>query len=183
MSELNFAEDVAIDLDDLHEEWRSHAYKRKAYADEVAFLDKQVKQQAKFIDVKKTNVKEATGNLILEIKAQEPKMTVQQVDATVAGHPQLKTVEKEYADAQNELINMEYDLNMAKNALKAMDDRKTALENEVILWSRDYFSTPREKREIASGKQGQGIQQEAQDKKTQTSRAVVNERRRRRGTE
>jgi len=180
MPELNFEQDVSIDLDNLHEEWRSHAYKRKAYADEVAFLEKQVKQQTKLIDVKKTNVKEATGKLIIQIKGLDPKMTVQQVDATVTGHRQLKPVEKEYSDAQDKLIEMEYGLNMAKNALKAMDDKKQALENEVVLWKNDYFSTPREKREITPGKQAQGIKQEIQDEKTQSSRTVVNERRRRR---
>ena len=180
MSELEFENDVEIDLDNLHEEWRCHAYKRKVYADEVAFLEKQTKQQVKLIDVKKTNVKEATGKLIIQIKGLDPKMTVQQIDATVIGHDDLKPTEKELSDAQDKLIKMEYDLNMAKNALKAMDDKKQALENEVVLWKNDYFSTPREKREITPGKQTQGIKQEIQDEKTQSSRTVVNERRRRR---
>lgn len=180
MTDLNFEQDVAIDLDSLHEEWALHAHKRKAYADEVAFLDQKIKQQIKLIDVKRTKVKEEAGKLVLQIKGLEPKMTVQQVDATVAGHAQLKPFEKELSDAQDTLINMEYDLNMAKNALKAMDDKKQALENEVILWKNDYFATPREKREIMPGKQTQNIKQEIQDEKTQLGRKVINERRRRR---
>jgi len=180
MTELNFERDVAIDLDDLHMEWAHHAHKRRAYADEVAFLEKQAKQQVKLIDVKRAKLKEETGKLVLRIKESEPKMTVQQVDATIAGHAQLKPFEKDLSDAQNAMIDMEYDLNMAKNALKAMDDKKQALENEVVLWSRDYFSTPREKREIMPGKQAQSIKQEIQDEKTQSSRVAVNERRRRR---
>jgi len=180
MAELNFENDCAIDLDNLHIEWANHAYTRKKYADEVAFQDKKIKQQNKAIDVKKAKLKEETGRLILQIKGLDPKMTVQQVDATVAGHAQLKPFEKDLSSAQDELIEMEYNLNMARNALKAMDDKKSALENEVDLWSRDYFATPREKRPIEPGKQIQGIKQKGVDEKVKTSRETVNQGRRRR---
>ena len=45
----------------------------------------------------------------------------------------------EMREAQTE---EEYKLNMAKNAVRAFDDRKSALENEVKLWGANYFSTP-----------------------------------------
>jgi len=182
MAELNFEQDVAIDLDNLHEEWRFQAHKRKAYADEVAFLEKQFKQQTKLIDVKKSLVKKEESRTTIAIKTVNPKATIQQIDAeiTLSEDKELKTAISILSDEEDKKIDMEYDLNMAKNALRAMDDKKQALENEVVLWSRDYFSTPREKREIIPGKQFQTIKQEIRDEKTQLSREVVNEKRQRR---
>jgi len=182
MTELNFEQDVAVDLDNLHEEWALHAHKRKAYADEVAFLSKQIKQQTKLIDVKKSQLKKEEARITITIKAINPKATVQQIDAELilSTDTGLKTAQLAFSDEEDKKIEMEYNLNMAQNALKAMDDKKQALENEVVLWSRDYFSTPREKREIMPGKQVQSIKQEIRDEKTQLSRTVVNERRRRR---
>ena len=182
MTELNFENDVAIDLDNLHEEWALHAHKRKAYADEVAFLSKQIKQQTKLIDVKKSQLKKEESRITIVIKSENPKATMQQIDAELilSTDTGLKTAQLAFSDEEDKKIEMEYNLNMAQNALKAMDDKKQALENEVVLWSRDYFATPREKREIMPGKQIQSIKQEIRDEKTQLSRTVVNERRRRR---
>ena len=131
--ELNFDKDVAIDLDNLHEEFQTHAQIRYEYASEVAYLDKVVKQQNKLIEVKKTKLNVEYSKLILKIKEINPKFTVQQVDAKVVDNEQLEPFQNELSDQQNKLIEIGYDLNMTKNALKAFDDRKTYLENEIIL--------------------------------------------------
>jgi hypothetical protein len=150
--EFDFENEANIDLDNLHEEWRTHASIRYKYASEVAYLDKVCKQQRKLIEVNKAKLKESTGKLILEIKENNPKFTVQQIDATIAGHGEIKEPEKELSDSQDKLISLEYDLNMAKNALQVFDDKKTALENEVKLWIRDYYSSPTEERQIDPSK-------------------------------
>jgi len=178
---LNFENDVAINLDDLHEEWRAHAQIRYKYATEVAHLDRVVKRQNKLIDVKRSKLKEATSALILRIKSQDTKMTVQQVDATVSGHKEIEPNVKELSDEQDKLINIEYDLNMAKNALKAFDDRKTALENEVILWTRNYFATPREERMVDGGKRILMMQDRQNDETAQGQRKELNKKRVRKG--
>ena len=43
MTELNLEQDVAIDLDDLHNEWAKHAQKRHDYAVEVSYWEDVVK--------------------------------------------------------------------------------------------------------------------------------------------
>lgn len=178
-TQLNFAEDVAIDLDDLHNEWAIHAHKRKKYADEVAFLDKSIKQQAKLIDVKKSQLKKEEARITIAIKTLNSKATVQQIDAEImlSDDNGLKVAALALSDTEQEKINMEYDLNMAKNALKAMDDKKEALENEVALWSRNYFATPRERRDIPAGKI---IENEIAGQKAETQRTEINRRRSRR---
>lgn len=173
-NDFDFENEVAIDLDNLHEEWRTHASVRYKYASEVAYLDKVCKQQRKLIEVNKVKLKEVTSHLVLDIKQLEPKFTVQQVDATVAGHPEIAPVEKELSETQDKLITLEYDLNMAKNALQAFDDRKTALENEVKLWTRNYFSSPTEERQIDPGK---GIAAKGRDKASGKARETMNRKR------
>jgi hypothetical protein len=63
---------------------------------------------------------------------------------------------------------------MAKNALQAFDDRKTALENEVKLWIRDYFSSPTEERQINPGK---SISAKVKDESSQNVREHLNRKR------
>lgn len=173
-NEFDFENEVAIDLDNLHEEWRTHASIRHKYAREVAHLDKVCKQQRKLIEVKKTKLKEAISVLVLAIKELNSKFTVQQVDATIVGHTEIKEPEKELSDTQNKLINLEYDLNMSKNALQAFDDRKIGLENEVKLWTRNYFSSPTEERQIELGK---GIAAKGRDAASGKARETMNRKR------
>ena len=173
-NDFDFENDIAIDLDNLHEEWRTHAQVRYKYAKEIAYLDMKAKQQRKLIEVKKAKLKEASSKLILQVKGDNPKFTVQQIDATIAGHEQIKNPEGELSLAQDELIELEYELNMAKNALQAFDDRKTALENEVKLWTRNYFSSPTEERQINPDK---SISAKGKNEATQKARKHLNRRR------
>ncbi len=177
--EFNFSEDVAIDLDDLHNEWATHAHKRKKYADEVAWLDQKIKQQVRLTDVKKSQLKKEEARVIIAIKILNSKATVQQIEAEImlSNDDGLKVAALALSDAEQEKINMEYDLNIAKNALKAMDDKKEALENEVALWSRNYFATPRERRDIPAGKI---IENEIAGQKAEVQRTEINRRRSRR---
>lgn len=175
-NEFDFENEVDIDLDNLHEEWRTHASMRYKYASEVAHLDKVAKQQRKLIEVKKAKLKEASSKLILLIKGDNPKFTVQQVDSTVAGHEYMQLPEKELSDEQDKLIEIEYNLNMAKNALQGFDDRKAGLENEVKLWTRNYFSSPTEERQIDPGK---SISAKGRDEASQSARVGMNRKRKR----
>ncbi|HUW43543.1 MAG TPA: hypothetical protein VMV95_01100 [Bacillota bacterium] len=159
--DLNFEEDSTIDLDELHIEWAKQPRKRKKYADEVSFLEdslKKIHQQEKVIRSK----------LILEAKEK--------------GHSNA-TLQEAYYRTQNEhenikkdKIKLEYDLSMAWNALKTIDDVKHALEYEVKLWTNTYFATPREHRDVESGKI---MSKEIAGQKTETQRTEINARRRR----
>lgn len=130
---LNFENDIEIDLDDLHMEWANHAARRKRYADEVSRLEDIVK-------VIHQKEKVLRSKLIMEAKEKGQSNAILQ-EAYYRTHP---THEK----IKQERIQAEYNLSMGLNALRAMDDRKFALENEVELWKRDYFAPPRERRPI-----------------------------------
>lgn len=174
MPELNFENDIAIDLDDLHLEWAKHAQTRYDYAVEVAHLDKLAKQQNRLIEVKKTRLTAETSKLILKIKEENSKFTIQQVDAMIANHKDLVPFQRELSNAQEEMINIGYDLNMARNALNAFDDRKYALQDIVKLWIRDYFAAPSEERMAGGGK---AFTDPASSEKVRKGRESVNQKR------
>jgi len=162
MTELNYEEDIAIDLDSLHEEWRIHASIRFKYASEVSYWEKVVEKT-------KQRVKVVRSKLIRLCKEENSKFTSQQIEGFYREHEEHKT-------AKEEEIEASYNLSMAWNALKAMDDRKFALENEVELWKRDYFSTPSEHRAVEHGKRIM----DTRDETATISRQAVNKTPRRR---
>ena len=162
MTDLNFEQDVAIDLDDLHNEWARHAQVRYRYAEEVSYLERVCKKAHE-------KVKTVRSRLIREAK----ELKLSSADLREAYYRE----HKDHQEAKDEQINAEYDLSMAWNALNAFDDRKYALQDEVKLWIRNYFATPREERMVEGGKRIEDINR---DKTSQKQRAATNQTRRRR---
>lgn len=159
-NDFNFENDIAIDLDDLHTEWRTHSSTRYKYATEVSHLDRVLKKIGEEIATVK-------ARLVRKCKEENAKATVQQIDAFCIENEMYIVVREKQLDA-------EYELNMAKNALKAFDDRKSALENEVRLWIANYFSAPTEERQIEPGK---GITAKGRDEASGKARETMNRKR------
>lgn len=160
-NEFDFENDVAIDLDDLHTEWKNHAEIRYKYAKEISYLDKVAKKSREKVKVIRSKLtKEAKEN--------------------GAGNAQLQEAyyrtHEDHIKAKEEQIDAEYELSMAWNALNGFDDRKIALENEVKLWTRNYFSSPTEEKTI-------NIQLKETDSTTESVRSKMNLKRRRHGSD
>jgi len=165
MTDFDFEKELSIDLDNLHEEWRSHAQIRKKYADEVSHCEKVAKKAHEKVKVVRSRlIKECKSNQALSKRLTSDALR----EAYYRTHP-------DHEKAKDDLIQAEYNLGMAWNALKAFDDRKFALENEVKLWSRNYFATPREQREVKPGKR---IMDTAKADVTKRGREKVNRKRR-----
>ena len=169
-SKFDFQNEIQIDLDALHEEWRTHANTRYKYASEVSYLDRVLKKIGEEIATVK-------AGLIKECKNENAKATVQQIDAFCIENKSHITVKEKQIDA-------EYELNMAKNALRAFDDRKTALENEVKLWGGNYYSSPTEERKIESSKpnksnssNNKSIAMKGKEEATKKARTGMNQKR------
>jgi len=169
MTELNFEEDQAIDLDDLHEEWRMHSSVRYKYAKEVSHWEKVVKKAHE-------KVKVARSNIIKEIKKDPVLSKALTSDSLREAHYRTHS---DHKTAKDEHIAAEWELSMAWNALRAMDDRKFALENEVVLWKNNYFATPTERRDVEPGKR---MMETAKDEVVKKGRQKVNAKRRTRQT-
>lgn len=158
---FDFENDLAIDLDNLHEEWRTHAQVRYNYSKEISRLEKVVKKAHE-------KVKTTRSRLIREEK--EAKLSSADLrEAYYREH-------EDHISARNKQIDAEYELSMAWNALNAFDNRKDALENEVKLWTRNYFSTPREERSVEPGK---GIIAKSRDEVSGKARTTMNRGRKR----
>lgn len=157
--ESNFQNDLAIDLDSLESEWQTHPQIRHNYAVEVAHCDRVAKKAHE-------KVKVTRSKLIREAK--ELKLT--SADLREAHYRE----HKDHKEAKEEQIEAEYNLGIAWAALNAFDDRKNALENEVKLWTRNYFATPREERMVDGGKK---IVERNRDKKAQGHREGLNRKR------
>lgn len=164
---LDFQKDLAIDLDNLHSEWQFHSSIRYKYACKISELDQKVKKAHEKIKVERSKlIRNAHENSEKIFDKKKP--TAPEVEAYYRTH-------EDHKKAKDELIKAEYDLSMAYNAVYAFNDRKNALENEVKLFLANYFSTPREEREIESGKLIIDVNRE---KTEQTQRKAVNRRRR-----
>ncbi len=167
MKELNFSEDLAIDLDDLHEEFRKHAGTRYKYACELSDLEKTVRKAEEKLKV--------TRSILRKEVWKDPEGTCDKKKATDKDVEAYYRTHEDHIEAKNKLIDAKHNLSMAWNAVHAFDDRKIALENEVKLHGRAYFATPREEREVESGKL---IIDTNREKVVTTQRKVINKRRR-----
>ena len=160
---FNFNEEVAIDLDSLHEEWQTHAQIRRKYAAEISYLEKVAKKAHE-------KVKITRARLIREAK----ELKLSSADLREAHYRE----HKDHQAAKDAQIEAEYQLSMAWNAVNAFDDRKVALENEVKLWTRNYYATPREERMVEGGKKFIDEQNAIREEKVETQRTEINRRRR-----
>ena len=158
-NDFDFENEIAIDLDNLHEEWRTHSSIRYKYASEISHLDRVVKKAHEHVKVTRSRlIREAKGAKLSSADLRE---------GYYREH-------EDHISAKNEQIDAEYDLSMAWNALNAFDDRKNALENEVKLWIRNYFSAPTEERQIEPGK---GIAAKGRDEASGKARETMNRKR------
>jgi len=156
---LNFEDQIAINLDNLHEEWAAHAQTRYEYACEVSHLElKNKKIHEKLKTIRSELLKEAKEQGANNASLQE---------AYYRTH-------EDYISAKKDNIEAEYNLSMAWNALVAFDNRKNALENEVKLWKSNYFSSPTEERQIESSK---NISVKSKEEASKKVRAGMNKRR------
>lgn len=151
---FDFEQDLNIDLSQLHIEFQTHAATRHKYSNAVAEQDRILKKANEKINMLKAMI-------VQDCKRENAKATVQQIEAETilnADHTQLK----------NEIIDIEYILSLYKNAVKAMDDRKSALETIASLWKSDYFATPTEPMDNSSNNMKAQGRQETETKQRAT---------------
>lgn len=125
---VDLKEDLDIDLLNLHNEWMRQPNLYMKYGKLTA------------------DVKKKKGFLFLQENARIRKELLEQngkvVEATVRSELESSKV----------LIDATYDESLTVAALKAIDIRKSALENEVKLYLGEYFSIPRENIVEAKGR-------------------------------
>jgi hypothetical protein len=139
MSELNWQNDVTIDVDALDIQWAKQASLFGEYCMEQAKARASLDTIKERLDVK-------VAGLGLKIRSNPAtfgldKVTEASVQAVILLDPECAKLREEIAVAQ-------YELEVMGAAVRAIDQKKSALENLVRLQGQNYFAGPSVPREI-----------------------------------
>lgn len=152
--ELNYEQDMEIDVDALDIEWLEQAQKAMKYGRHVSALRKKV---AKLEERKKIERSE----LIREAN-EDPQGCCNKDKPNSADIEAYYRSSTPYQNVVDELINAQYELSMAEVALNEVSwTRKMALENLVRLHGQQYFAGPKVPRNLSKEWEDKKSQQQA----------------------
>jgi hypothetical protein len=136
---FNYDKDTAIDPDDLVEEWLGLSSMFFNYQKELAKKEKEVKEAHEALKVTRSH-------LIKEIKSQEGKLTMGEVEAEYRTHA-------DHIKAKKRFIDSEYERDLVKGAVGALYRKETAmLEVGKLVGRIEHFRHPGEPVDIPGGK-------------------------------
>ena len=131
---MDYEKDLQIDQDSLDQEWVYQPQLFFRYAREQVEAKARADAAKERVDVVKA---ELDGEVRAALQAAGGKMTEAMVSAEIIQHHKYRTAMTEYMETAEEA-------GLLTAAVRAMDQRKSALENLVRLHGQEYFSAPRE---------------------------------------
>ncbi len=140
MMELNYEEDIEFDPDCLDVEWLEQPRLMLRYGQHSANVN-----QAMDIIKEKREVVRCELDKKIRINPDEyevTKITDKVVECVIKIQP-------EYQDANDKYIEAKHEADLAKTAVQAFDQRKSALENLVRLHGQQYFAGPSVPRDLS----------------------------------
>ncbi len=142
--EYNYAEDLAIDLHKLEEEWQKQPQLCVKYSNTLADAIKAKDKIWERLKVRRSElIKWASAN---PGELEGGKATGPVVEAYYRTH-------QDHRDLKDDLVEAEYQVNILQGIANSFDyQRKAAIEGEVALWIGQYFIGPKEPRTAESGK-------------------------------
>ena len=158
---FDYSKDLEIDFDSLELEAHDCPSLMMKYSEERSRISKSVKLAKENLNV----VRSQLINKLLSESAKKP--TVAEMDAHV-------TTSDEYKQAYKELIDLEYEYDLLKDACSSLNVRKEMIQESVRLLGMNYFSRV----SLTNGYHKK--QEEIAERTTTSSRAAVNRRRRER---
>jgi len=141
MKELNYERDVSIDPDQLDTEWLEQPRLMLAYTKHEARCRRQY-------DTAKANLNVVEAEIDGDVRSNPDRYGIPKVTETAVKNAVIMS--KEYKEAQEELREAEYELNMASAAVRSMYGKKDALENLVRLYGQNYFAGPKMPRDLSA---------------------------------
>jgi len=138
--ELHYEQDVSIDETALDVEWLQQPNLMYKYAKHQAETKKAMEEAKERLDFLK-------AKLEMDIRANPgdyglSKVTESAIASTVLLQPEYQEASKKYVEAR-------YENDVAAAAVRAIDQKKTALENLVKLLSVSYFAGPSAPRDLS----------------------------------
>lgn len=138
--DLNYEQDVSIDETALDVEWLQQAdlmYKYARYQAGTKKVMDEAKERLDFIKAK----------LEMDIRANPENYGLSKVTESAIASTIL--LQPEYQEASKKYIEAKYENDVAVAAVRAIDQKKTALENLVKLLSVSYFAGPSAPRDLS----------------------------------
>jgi hypothetical protein len=135
MEKNDYADDLRIDEEMLEFEWQDQPVKMMKYCAVLADALKAFDFAKENLDIEKANLDKAIRTSPADYGI-EGKLTETLVDNTI-------TLQATYQAANHAYIEAKYEAEMAKGAVRSMDQRKDALENFVKLHGQSYFAGPK----------------------------------------
>ena len=138
--DLNYERDVSIDETALDVEWLQQAdlmYKYARYQAETKKAMDEAKERLDFIKAK----------LEMDIRTNPESYGLSKVTESAIASTIL--LQSEYQEASKKYIEAKYENDVAVAAVRAIDQKKTALENLVKLLSVSYFAGPSAPRDLS----------------------------------
>lgn len=139
---MNFEKDSRIDESSLDIEWLEQPSLMMRYA---IFLGNCISDYERA----KENVELVKATIGKKIR-DKPSKYFGDGKATEAGILWAITVQDEYQEALDDMMNKRHQMEIAKIAVKAIEQRKDALENLVRLYGQQYFAGPKVPRNISN---------------------------------
>lgn len=138
--ELNYQVDTSIDEQALDVEWLQQADLMRKYASHAAATKRYMDELKERLEVEK-------ARLDLEIRKDPAKYGIEKVTESVVQSAIL--IQPEYQELQRLYREARYENDIANAAVRAIDQKKTALENLVRLLTASYFAGPTTPRDLA----------------------------------
>ncbi len=138
--EINYEKDMKIDCDALDLEWLNQADLMRKYAKYSAVTRREMDEAKERLDAGKAKIE-------MEIR-QDPK-AFGLVKATESAIQSAILIQEEYETLMKDYIDARYENDIAFGAVRAVDQRKTALENLVRLLTVSYFAGPQTPRDLS----------------------------------
>jgi hypothetical protein len=139
MPELNYEEDMKINPNALDVEWLEQAELMRKYAKHAADMKAAVDEAKERLDVGRAKIE-------MEVRADPASFNL--AKPTEAGIQSTILLQNEYAQLTREYAEARYEYEIAVAAVRAVDQRKTALENLVRLLIASYFAGPEAPRDL-----------------------------------
>ena len=137
--DLNYEQDVSIDETALDVEWLQQSNLMYRYAKHQA-------ETKKAMDEAKERLDFIRAKLEMDIRANPENYGLSKVTESAIASTIL--LQPEYQEASKKYIKAKYENDVAVAAVRAIDQKKTALENLVKLLSVSYFAGPSAPRDL-----------------------------------
>jgi len=137
---MNYEQDMTIDVDALDVEWAGQARLMMQYAKHAAKIRLEVERKKEELDI-------VRAGLDKDIRIDPERFSIFKLTESVVSSTII--TQREYMEVNEEFLLLQYESNMAQGAVRALEGKKTALENLVKLHGQQYFAGPSVPRDLS----------------------------------